>query len=221
MMSGKREMDEISRVTRTREQAQANYDMLSRRYDLIEGNWEARPRRLGLELLRLQAGERLLEIGCGTGRSLLEVPEGTDAAGVDLSRGMLELTRARLMQAGKPAKLAQSDALQLPFAGDTFDAVFAAFTLELMDTPEMPLTLKEIKRVLKPGGRVGVVSTSKLGGNGWMLRLYEWTHARFPAAVDCRPIYARRALEEAGFTVEEWRLLRLTGLGVEAVVGRA
>ncbi len=163
-------MDEISRVTRTREQARASYDRLSRWYDLIEGRWETRLRRLGLELLRLQAGEKMLEIGCGTGRSLLEVPEGVDAVGVDLSRGMLELTRARLRRAEKPAKLSQGDTLRLSFAEGAFDAVFAAFSLDLMDTPEMPLMLGEIRRVLKPGGRVGVVSTSKLGGGGWKLR---------------------------------------------------
>ncbi len=212
-------MSEISRVTRSHAQARASYDRLSRWYDWLEGGWENGPRRLGLDLLQLKAGEKLLEIGCGTGTSLLEVPSQGCAAGIDLSFSMLRMAHDRLVKAGKDLKLVEGDALRLPFPSGTFDLVFMAFTLELMDTPEIPAVLGEVRRVLQPGGRLGIVSSSKLGGAGFMTRLYEWSHALLPALVDCRPIYARRALEDASFIVAEYHLVSRTGLGIEIAVG--
>ncbi len=213
-------MPEISRVTRSHAQARASYDRLSRWYDWIEGGWENGPRRLGLDLLQVKAGEKMLEIGCGTGASLLETSNQGCAVGIDLSSGMLRLAHERLKKAGRPGRLARADALCLPFPCRHFDLVFMAFTLELMDTPEIPLVLGEIRRVLQPGGRLGIVFTSKLGGTGFMTRLYEWSHALLPAVVDCRPIYARSALEDACFRVADNRVLARTGLGIEIVVGK-
>jgi demethylmenaquinone methyltransferase/2-methoxy-6-polyprenyl-1,4-benzoquinol methylase len=218
---------EISRVVRTHAVARAGYDRLSGWYDLLEGGWEAPIRRQGLELLNVRAGERVLEIGCGTGAALELIPGQACAVGrapclsawgLDLSRGMLAQARTRLKKTGNLAALVQGDALRLPFQTASFDAIFTAFTLELIDTPEIPLALAETRRVLRPGGRLGVVSLSKLGGWRWMQRLYEWSHARFPNAVDCRPIYARQALAQAGFRETGCRLLSRTGLGMEIVV---
>ena len=157
---------EISRVTRSRQEARASYDRLSRWYDLLEGGWETPPRRSGLELLALQPGERLLEIGCGTGSTLAELPAGVHAVGLDLSGGMLAQAAARLAKGGGRAGLLQGEALRLPFPPAVFDAVFLSFTIELLDTQEIPAALAEMRRVLAPGGRVGVVALSRLGGAG-------------------------------------------------------
>jgi ubiquinone/menaquinone biosynthesis C-methylase UbiE len=211
-------MPDISRVTRSHAQARASYDRLSRWYDLIEGGWETRPRRLGLDLLQVKPGEKMLEIGSGTGSSLLGLSDQVCHVGLDLSFRML--AQARLENAGKPMMLVQGDGLSLPFVSNCFGSTFMAFTLELMDTPEISVVLGEVRRVLQPGGRVGIVSLSKLGGMGFMKRFYEWSHARLPAVVDCRPIYARCSLEEAGFSVVDYHLMSLTGLGIEVVIGR-
>ncbi len=213
-------MPDISRVTRSHAQARASYDRLSRWYDLLEGGWENRPRRMGIELLQAKPGDKLLEIGCGTGNTLLEIPDQVDAVGIDLAPRMLSLALSRLEKAGKPAKLAQGDALCLPFPTGHFNRAFMAFTLELMDTPEIPDVLREVRRVLQPGGRLAIVSSSKLGGTGLMTRLYEASHALFPSVVDCRPIYARRAVEDACFLVVDDRLVSQTGLGIEVVVAK-
>lgn len=210
-------MGTISPVTRSHAEAERNYTRLSRWYDRIEGGWEDTPRRLGLAMLAPQPGETLLEIGCGTGASLAELPAGVVTVGLDLSHGMLAQTRTRLVKAGRTADLLQADALHLPFPGACFTTVLMSFVLELMDTPEIPVVLGEVRRVLRPGGRVGVTATSRMGGKRLMLNLYEWAHRSFPAAVDCRPIFARHALEESGFAIQQAHLLSRTGLGIEVL----
>jgi demethylmenaquinone methyltransferase/2-methoxy-6-polyprenyl-1,4-benzoquinol methylase len=52
------------------------------------------------------------------------------------------------------------------------------------------------------------------------VRIYEWFHLRFPTTVDCRPIYARRSVEEAGFRVAEAKELVMWGLPVDVIVAK-
>ncbi len=210
---------EISRVTRTHAQSRQNYDRLSRWYDLIEGGWEGHARQLGVSRLHVRAAETVLEIGCGTGSSLVELSRLASVVGLDLSYKMITLSRARLSKVNLPVNLVQADALRLPFPSDFFDIAFMSYTLELMDTPEISVVMGEVRRVLKNNGRLGVVSLSKLGGRSMMQRLYEWAHDRFPVAVDCRPIYVRQVIEEAGFTLSNYYLKSQTGLGIEVVIG--
>ena len=134
----------------------------------------------------------------------------------------MEISKERLEKAGLEdrVKLLCGDAASLPFDDSTFDAVFMSFTLELFDTPEIPKVLEQIKRVLRPEGRLVVVSMSKENGESIFLRLYEWIHNKWPKYVDCRPIYVEQSLREAGYTVkskEKVRLFRLPGEIVVAV----
>jgi len=94
------------------------------------------------------------------------------------------------------------DALDMAYKNNKFDAVFMNFTLELFDTPEIPKILTEIKRVLKPKGKLGVISISKEDGDSLLLKLYEWAHKKFPQYVDCRPIYVEQSIKDAGFEIK-------------------
>jgi ubiquinone/menaquinone biosynthesis C-methylase UbiE len=214
----------IARVTRSKQQARASYDRLSRWYDLLSGRSERRFMEMGLHRLAVREGETALEVGFGTGHGIVALARAVGSAGrvygVDLSQGMLDVSRSRVARAALNScvHLSLGDAAHLPFEAHSIDAALMSFTLELFDTPEIPVVLQECWRVLQPAGRIAVVAMSKRGGAGWMLRLYEWAHQRWPSYLDCRPIYAREALQEAGFADADSTLAMMYGLPVEVVL---
>ncbi len=215
---------EMSHVARSKDAARASYNKLSKWYDLIAGGSEKKFREIGLEKLNVGAGESVLEIGCGTGHSLMALAQKAGPSGrvygIDLSEGMLEQALDRLSKNGlaKRVELQCGDAAHLPYPADSFDAIFISFTLELFDTPELPLVMRECRRVLRHDGRVIVVALSKKKGPA--VGLYEWFHIRFPNYVDCRPIYVRYIIAEAGFRITEVIELVMWGLPVDIVLAR-
>jgi ubiquinone/menaquinone biosynthesis C-methylase UbiE len=217
---------EISRVSRTKDEAKAAYDKMSRWYDVLAGSSEQKFVRLGLEKLAAAEGDVVLEIGFGTGHALVALAQAVGkpgkVCGIDISEGMCTLAQETVEKAGvaERVELRIRDAAQLPFEDDFFDAIFMSFTLELFDTPEIPVVLAQCRRVLHSSGRLAVVAMSKKGDGGSMLRLYEWAHEKMPKYVDCRPIYARQSLEEAGFQVVEAVVQSMWGLPVEIIVAK-
>jgi ubiquinone/menaquinone biosynthesis C-methylase UbiE len=207
----------------SREQTQQNYDRMSRWYDLFAGS-EKKFTETGLQILGAKAGERVLEIGFGTGHSLAmlarQVGETGLVVGVELSPGMIEVARKRI-QAKSPersAQMIQGDGTLPPFVSNSFDAVFLSFTLELFSDAKIPILLKECHRVLKQEGRLGVVSLAKR--NVLACRLYEWGHERWPVLLDCRPIELRKNLEAGEFRVQAAKVQTMWGLPVEIALAR-
>lgn len=95
---------------------------------------------------------------------------------------------------------------------------FAQFTIHLFDTPEIPQFLNEVRRVMKAGGRLGIISLSRAKGNSIPLRIYEWVHRKWPKYVDCRPIYLEHLLRRAGYTIQRKEMDNLFVLPLEIVV---
>jgi ubiquinone/menaquinone biosynthesis C-methylase UbiE len=216
---------EISRVTRSKAEARASYDKLSGWYDILAGWSEKKPREMALQKLGASAGERVLEIGFGTGHGLQALAQAVgrtgEVYGIDLSASMLRVSQQRLRDAGlaERVQLHLGDAVHLPFEAGSMDAIFMSFTLELFDTPEIPLVLQECQRVLRPGGRVCLVAMSK-GRESSLTKFYEWLHRKFPRYVDCRPIYLRQAVTAAGFRLAEVTEISLWGLAGELVLAK-
>jgi demethylmenaquinone methyltransferase/2-methoxy-6-polyprenyl-1,4-benzoquinol methylase len=212
-------------VRRPRADAARTYDRLSRVYDLTEGLFERRHQDLGLQALAARPGERVLEIGHGTGRCLAAIARAVGArgrvAGIDLSEGMHRVAKRRLRRMGLADRvdLRVGDALRLPFADGSFDAIFTSFCLELFAAADIPVLLGECCRVLRPGGRMVVVSLASTARPGLMTRVYLLGHARFPRLLDCRPIPVRTLLETAG--LRPVHVVRSRLLGLPVAVARA
>jgi demethylmenaquinone methyltransferase/2-methoxy-6-polyprenyl-1,4-benzoquinol methylase len=217
----------VKRVNRSKEAARASYNRLSRWYDFVAGGTEKKYRDWGLEKLSAQPGEKILEIGFGTGHCLVSLAKAVGPAGgvigVDLSEGMLAVARDRLRQEGLTERvdLHAGDAAKLDFLeSNSLDGVFMSFTLELFDNPEIPRVLQECQRHLKPGGRIAIVSMTKTTPPGVAVRMYEWFHEHMPNYADCRPIFARLVLEQNGFAIQDVSLSSMWGLPVEIVLGK-
>lgn len=217
----------ISRVNRSKEDARASYNRLSRWYDVIAGSTEKKYRDWGLEKLSARPGESILEIGFGTGHCLVSLVQAVGptgrVVGVDISDGMLSIARERLRSEGliDRVDLHLGDAAKLDFIeAGSLDGVFMSFTLELFDNPEIPRVLKECHRILKPGGRLAVVSMTKTNPPGMAVRMYEWFHEHMPNYADCRPIFARQSIEQSGFVIQDVSVSSMWGLPVEIVLGK-
>ncbi len=216
--------DRILRVLQSKEQTRAFYNKIARVYDLLSDRSEAPMRKAGLVLLKPGVGEQMLEIGFGTGHSLVALAKAVGLKGkvfgLDLSDKMLKLAKANLAKAGllERARLRCGDATQLPYTDRSLDAIFMSFTLELFDTPEIPKILRECKRVLRRGGRIVVVAMSKDAKHDPLIGVFEWTHKHFPNFLDCRPIYVRESLERAGFKITKAQKKHMW-IPVEIVLG--
>lgn len=145
---------------------QRNYDRLARRYDGL--NRLVFDRLLGLESwrgrtvdqLRLQEGQTVLDIGCGTGLNLpllrAAVGAGGRVVGLDYSEGMLREARGKVAEAGwENVELIQGDAALLDGVGGPFDAVISTWALGIVD--DLPSALDRALGVLATGGRLAVL----------------------------------------------------------------
>jgi phosphatidylethanolamine/phosphatidyl-N-methylethanolamine N-methyltransferase len=129
------------------------YDKLANVYDLIFGP-SLHPGRLkAIQRMDIQPGERILEVGVGTGINLSLYPREAAVTGIDFSSSMLEKARERAARKGAaPGRLLQMDAADLKFVDGAFDIVYAPYLISVVPDPIKVAT--EMRRVCRSGGRI-------------------------------------------------------------------
>ena len=140
----------------------AMFDRTAERYDLLNalmtGGQDRRWRRAVVAAIDARPGERILDLAAGTGTSSIPFVEaGAQVIACDFSLGMLRVGVRRQAGTGGPEFVA-GDALRLPFADASFDAVTISFGLR--NVADTDVALRELLRVTKPGGRLLVCEVS-------------------------------------------------------------
>jgi demethylmenaquinone methyltransferase/2-methoxy-6-polyprenyl-1,4-benzoquinol methylase len=159
---------------------QGMFDRIAGRYNLmnrlITFGQDLRWRRFVVQQAQLKSGDKLLDLATGTGdiafEALRQVP-GVQAVGGDFSLGMMLV--GQTLPHGAQVQWNQSDALNLPFPDNTFDAVTSGYLMR--NVIDIPRAFAEQYRVLKPGGHVVVLDTSPPPKN--LLRPFIEIHLRY------------------------------------------
>jgi len=133
------------------------YRLYSPVYDLIFGRVFHRGRVAAIRCAELEPGERVLDVGIGTGLNLPLYPSDCRIVGVDFSPGMLALARQRIDRLGlTAASVEEMDATRLDFADATFDKAIATYVVSAAPRPAE--VLQEMRRVVRPGGTFVVLN---------------------------------------------------------------
>jgi demethylmenaquinone methyltransferase/2-methoxy-6-polyprenyl-1,4-benzoquinol methylase len=132
---------------------------LPRHYDVLSSalsfGQDPRWRRALVSAVAPQAGQRVLDVATGTGMVAAELLARADCSvvGIDQSPQMLSAARARFDSQPSRVELIEGQAEALPFADESFDALTVTYLLRYVDDPQA--TMRELARVVRPGGRVG------------------------------------------------------------------
>ena len=122
-----------------------------------------------VESVGIGPGDEVLDVACGTGNAAIAAAQaGGRVVGADLTPELMRVAAARSAEVGVEVELVEADAEALPFADGSFDVVLSTFGC--MFAPRHELVAREIARVLRPGGRVGICSWTPDGAIGDFVR---------------------------------------------------
>ncbi|MBI2187153.1 MAG: methyltransferase domain-containing protein [Acidobacteria bacterium] len=129
------------------------YDKLSTVYDWVFGPILHPGRLCALERIDIRPGDRVLEVGVGTGINASLYPRYCRVTGIDFSASMLEKARARIRRKELPhIRLIQMDAAALRFPDESFDIVYAPYLINCV--PDPVKVVSEMRRVCRTGGKI-------------------------------------------------------------------
>src|SRR6266571_1611214 len=129
------------------------YENLASVYDLVFGPTLHPGRVHAIQRMGIRPGERVLEVGVGTGINASLYPRDCAVTGIDLSDSMLEKARERIARKDiRNVRLVEMDAADIKFTDGTFDIVYAPYLISVV--PDPIAVAREMRRVCRPGGRI-------------------------------------------------------------------
>jgi ubiquinone/menaquinone biosynthesis C-methylase UbiE len=135
------------------------------------------------EELEIVAGERVLDVACGSGNTAIAAARRLcDVTGVDYVPALLERGRARAAAEGLPVEFKEGDAEALPAPDGAYDVVLSTFGV--MFAPNQEQAARELLRVCRPGGRIGLASWTP---EGWIGEMFRITGRHVPPPAGLRP----------------------------------
>lgn len=189
----------------------ARYDRIAPIYDLMNLCSEFVYRRWREWLWQHAPSQgNILEVGVGTGKNIPFYPREAQVIGLDLSPEMLARAQRRKQELQSQAKLILGDAQALDLPAASIDAAFATFVF--CSVPNPVLGLRELRRVVRPGGRVYLLEHMR-AANEWLGRLMDWVNPLVAGALGFN--INRRTLENitrAGLEIEAMQDVGLGGI---------
>ena len=173
------------------------YERIAPFYDFLDGPFEQRRYRFIRPHLFAGLSGRILDAGVGTGRNIPYYPEGAVVTGVDLSPAMLGRARARAQEVGRAVDLQLMDVTKLEFPDASFDAAVASFLFCVLPDEMQADALRELRRVVKPGGALRLLEYVRPSGTWrrFIARLWgPWMKWAYGAGFDRRTEEHVRAL---------------------------
>jgi ubiquinone/menaquinone biosynthesis C-methylase UbiE len=208
---------------RIRSQLSRFYDVAAPVYGFWSALFESHAARRALEVAGLTRKDRVLEVAVGGGEfhSVLVKTAGPDrCVGVDLSTPMLARARSRLGAGGiVRGNLCRANAVSLPFVSGAFDVLFNLYMIDLLPDEDVPVVLQEFARVLRPGGRLIVLSMAqqvRVVNAIWM-----WLYRLSPVMTGgCRPVPVGEILVSNGWKINLRETVSQSGFRSELIVAQ-